>query len=180
MSSLYVQPSAATRLPKGGIWQRGLALGIDFILAWLPSGILGADRPAVAGLVFVVTWFCLRVLLVAKNQGQSLGHWALDLKVVDNKFGKLPGMTALAKREGVVGLGALLTMFALGNLWRNGEMALLILPLAVDCAVALIDRVHRQAFHDRLAQTLVIYTYRGYSLDRKLQKLFAQARRRVK
>lgn len=180
MSSLYVQPSAATRLPKGGIWQRGLALGIDFVLVWLLSGILGADRPVVAGLVFVVTWFGLRVLLVAKNQGQSLGQWAFDLKVVDNKFGKVPDLPALAKREGVIGLGALLTMFALGSLRQNVGMALLILPLAVDCAIALTDRVQRQAFHDRWAQTLVIYTYRGYSLDRKLQKLFAQARRHVK
>lgn len=178
MSSLYVQPPASTRLPKGGIWQRGVALAIDFVVVWLPS-ILAGNQWVVQGLVFLVGWFGLRVLLVAWNQGQSLGHWALDMKVVDPKFGKVPGLAELSKREGITGLGALLTMFALGSLGRNVGMLLLVLPLAGDCAIALTDRALRQAFHDRVAQTLVIYTHRGYSLDRKVKRWVAQIRRRV-
>lgn len=126
MSSLYVQPPVSTRLPKGGIWERGVALAIDFVVVWLPSILAG--QWVVQGLVFLVGWFGLRVLLVAWNQGQSLGHWALDMKVVDPKFGKVPGLAKLSKREGITGLGALLTMFALGSL--GGVGMLLILPLA--------------------------------------------------
>lgn len=175
MSSLYIQPPASTRLPKGGIWQRGVALAIDFVVVWLPTILAGNQW--VQGFVFLVGWFGLRVLLVAWNQGQSLGHWALDMKVVDPKFGKVPGLAELSKREGITGLGALLTMFALGSLGRVGM--LLVLPLAGDCAIALTDRALRQAFHDRVAQTLVIYTHRGYSLDRKVKRWVAQIRRRV-
>lgn len=178
MSSLYVQPPASTRLPKGGIWQRGVALGIDFVVVWLPTSILSGNQ-WVQGLVFLVGWLGLRVLLVAWNQGQSLGHWALDMKVVEPKFGKVPGLAELSKREGITGLGALLTMFALGNLGRNLGMLLLVLPLVGDCAIALSDRALRQAFHDRVAQTLVIYTHRGYSLDRKIKRWVAQIRRDV-
>jgi len=180
MSSLYAQPSAAARLPKGGLWQRGAALSIDFVGAWLLGTILGGNQPVAQGFVFLATWFCLRVVVVDRNQGQSLGHWALDMKVIDGKSGKVPLFSELVKREGVVGFGALLAMFALGNWWRNVGMVILILPLAVDCGIALSDPVFRQAFHDRLARTVVIYTYRGYSLDRKAQNWFAQVRRRMK
>jgi len=180
MSSLYVQPSAAARLPKGGIWQRGAALLIDFVGAWLLSATLGGNQPVAQGFVFLVAWFCLRVVVVDRNQGQSLGHWALDMKIIDGKLGKVPLFSELLKREGVVGLGALLAMFALGNWWRNIGMVLLLLPLAIDCSLALSDPVFRQTFHDRLARTVVIYTHRGYSLDHKVQKWFAQVRRRMK
>ncbi len=179
MSSLSVQPNSI-RLPKGGIWQRGVALAIDFVVVWLLSAVLAGNQLAVQGLVFLVAWFSLRVLLVARNQGQSLGHWALDMKVVDRKLGKVPGLAELSKREGITGLGSLLIVIALANLGRNAGMLLLGLPLAADCAIALADRVLRQAFHDRVAQTMVIYTYRGYSLDRKIIKLVAQARHRVR
>lgn len=180
MSSLFVQPSAATRLPKAGIWPRGAALLIDFFGAWLLGAILGGNQPAAQGFIFLVAWFCLRVVVVDRNQGQSLGHWALDLKIVDGKSGKVPLFSELLKREAVVGLGALLTMFALGNLWVNVGMVVLLLPLAIDCSLAFSDPVFRQAFHDRLARTIVIYTHRGYSLDRKVPQWFAQVRHRMR
>ena len=37
-----------------------------------------------------------------------------------------------------------------------------------------------QAFHDRIARTVVAQTRRGYSLDLKVKKLIAQSRQRVK
>ncbi|HEY9847700.1 MAG TPA: RDD family protein [Candidatus Caenarcaniphilales bacterium] len=168
------------RLPKAGVWQRGYALSIDFAVVWLVSAILSANQIVVQSFVFGLAWFGLRVVLVVNNQGQSLGRWALDMKVVEAKLGKKPGFLELSKREGIVGLGALLTIIGLSNLSRNATAVLLIIPLAVDCAVALTEPIRRQAFHDRLANTLVIYTHRGYSLDRKVRKLFAQVRRRVR
>jgi hypothetical protein len=62
----------------------------------------------------------------------------------------------------------------------NGiSMLLLIFPLAADCCSALADEDAQQAFHDRMAKTLVIQTRRGFSLDLRLKKIFAQVRRRV-
>jgi hypothetical protein len=50
----------------------------------------------------------------------------------------------------------------------------------VDCGLALLDTQRQQAGHDRLARTLIVESRRGYSLDLKLKKLFAQVQRRVK
>jgi len=50
----------------------------------------------------------------------------------------------------------------------------------VDCGFAFVDNDFRQAFHDRIASTVVIQTRRGYSLDIKLKKIVAAASRRVK
>lgn len=181
--SLYVAEPAFSRFPKAPIWRRGVASGIDFVVVWLLSSILAANQSgsqAVQVFVFIVAWLGLRVILVAKNQGQSLGHWALDMKVVDTKLTKVPGLAELAKREGVIGLAALLIMIALGNLFYRPGLLVLLIPLISDCAFAFTDPTRRQTFHDRLARTMVISTHRGYSLDLKVKKLLTQARRRVK
>jgi hypothetical protein len=63
----------------------------------------------------------------------------------------------------------------------NGiSLLLLITPLAVDCGLALGDAEARQAFHDRVGNTIVIQTRRGFSLDLRLKKLFTQMSRRMK
>lgn len=63
----------------------------------------------------------------------------------------------------------------------NGiSLLLLSAPLAADCGVALADQDVQQAFHDRVAQTIVIQTRRGFSLDLRLKQLVAQMRRRVR
>lgn len=179
---LYVT-EPASRFPKAPIWRRGLASTIDFVFVWLLSSILAANQSgsqAVQVFVFIIAWLGLRVLLVAKNQGQSLGHWALDMKVVDVKLNKVPGIAELAKREGLVGLAAILITVALGNLFSYPGLLILLTPLIVDCAFAFTDSARRQALHDRLARTMVISTRRGYSLDLKIKKLLSQARRRVR
>jgi hypothetical protein len=51
--------------------------------------------------------------------------------------------------------------------------------LAADCGNALADEEAQQAFHDRVAQTIVIQTRRGFSLDIRLKKLFAKLRRHM-
>jgi uncharacterized RDD family membrane protein YckC len=103
------------------------------------------------------------------------------MKVLDAKYAKVPGLVTLAKREGILGGCALLAMIGLRIGLANGiSMLLLITPLLADWGVVLADPEAQQAFHDRIAKTIVIQTRRGFSLDLRLKKLFAQMRRRMK
>jgi uncharacterized RDD family membrane protein YckC len=168
-----------TRFPKVPIERRAAAFFIDFVGAWLVSAILGFN-PFLQAVVFLLAWMTLRVVVVSRNQGQSLGRWALDMKVLDAKYSKIPELLTLAKREGILGFCALLAMIGLSIGLANGiSMLVLATPLAVDCGIALADEENQQAFHDRIAQTAVIQTRRGYSLDLRLKKLVAQVRRRM-
>ena len=168
-----------TRFPKVPIERRAAAFFIDFVAVWLVSSLLGFNV-FVQIVVFMLSWTALRVVFVSSNQGQSLGRWALDMKVLDIKYSKIPGLLTLAKREGILGFCALLAMLGLNIGLANGiSMLLLIFPLAADCCSALADEDAQQAFHDRMAKTLVIQTRRGFSLDLRLKKIFAQVRRRV-
>lgn len=171
---------AYTRFPRVQIWRRGVAFLIDFGGIWLLSSLLGGNSPgfqAAQLVVFVVAWYGARVLLVYRNQGQSLGRWALDMKVLDAESGKVPSLQALYKREAVTGLGALLVAIALSNIPKNAGVVLLIVPLAIDCGIALADTRARQTFHDRITGTVMVTTRRGYSLDIKVKRLVAEVRR---
>lgn len=170
------------RFPQVPIERRFYAFLIDFVAVWLVSSMAGGN-PFLRVLVFMALWLGMRVVLVSSNQGQSLGRWALDMKVLDAKYGKLPGLLTLTKREGILGVCALLAMFGF-NVLANGismllSMLLLIAPLGVDCGIALSEPEKQQAFHDRIAQTLVIQTRRGFSLDLRLKRWVAQIRRRM-
>jgi uncharacterized RDD family membrane protein YckC len=168
---------------KVPVWRRGAALAIDLLAVGLLSSLIGGSITAVA-FVFIVAWLGMRVIWVAKNQGQSLGRWALDMKVVDARIGGTPGLQELLKREAVVGAGAMLFYVGLLSLWNLGSGAawalMLFIPLPVDCSFAYADRRLRQAFHDQISRTLVAQTRRGYSLDLKIKRLVAEAQRRVK
>jgi uncharacterized RDD family membrane protein YckC len=182
MSSLYAEP-VFSRLPKAKIWRRGVASTIDFAIASMLSVIAVSNQAGLQigqWLFFLLVWFILRVVIVSKNQGQSLGHWALDMKVVDDRFAKIPGLKELAKREGILGLEALLILIVFSSLNLGLVIFLLVAPLAIDCGIALTEPLRRQALHDRVARTVVIQTFRGYSLDLKVKKIFAQARRRMR
>lgn len=169
-----------TRFPKVPIERRAGAFVIDFVGVWLASAVLGFNVFFLQVLVFMLAWMALRVVVVSSNQGQSLGRWALDMKVLDAKYSKIPGMLMLAKREGILGGCALLAMIGLHIGLANAiSMLLLLTPLAVDCGKALADEEVQQAFHDRVANTIVIQTRRGFSLDLRLKKIFAQLRRRM-
>jgi uncharacterized RDD family membrane protein YckC len=162
------------RFPKVPIERRTAAFVIDFLGVWLVSSFVPSMLFQM--LVFMLLWLGLRVLMVSSNQGQSLGRWALDIKVLDAK-GKIPGLITLAKREGIVGFCALLAMIGLRIGLANGiSLLLLISPLAADCGVAFADAEAQQAFHDRIAKTFIIQSRRGFSLDLRLKKLFAQVR----
>jgi len=167
------------RLPRAKLWRRSAATSIDFVLAWFISVLLGGNQGLAEAIVFVVAWAGLRVFLPLRNQGQSPGHWAVDTKVVDEELGRVPLLGDLGRREGVSGGAALLALLALESLWTNPAGALLIGPLVLDCGLAFADPM-RQTFHDRWGGTTVIGTRRGYSLDLKVKKLFAQARRFMK
>ncbi len=62
----------------------------------------------------------------------------------------------------------------------NAWALLLVIPLLVDCGFAYVDRELRQAFHDQIADTIVVGTRRGYSLDLRLKRLFADFNRDVR
>lgn len=169
--------SIYTRFPKVPIERRAAAFAIDFVGVWLVSSFV--TNILFQALVFMLLWLGLRVVLVSRNHGQSLGSWALDMKVLDAK-GRMPGLLTLAKREGLLGFCALLAKIGIGIGLTNGiSLLLLISPLAVDCGVALGDAESQQAFHDRIAKTFIIQTRRGFSLDLRLKKIVAQVRQRV-
>lgn len=168
-----------TRFPKVPIERRAAAFLIDFVGVWLVSSLVGGNF-LFQTLVFILFWLGMRVVLVSRNLGQSLGCWALDMKVLDTN-GKIPGLLTLAKREGILGFCALLAMIGFGVGLAN-PISLLVLtaPLAADCGIALGDAEAQQAFHDRIAKTFIIQTRRGFSLDLRLKKMFAQMKRRMK
>lgn len=166
------------RFPMVPMPRRIAAFAIDMLAVGLLSLLFGRQANMV---MFIVFWLGLRVIVVAQNQGQSLGRWALDMKVINPKYRAVPGLLELTKREAITGLGALLAWIGLLSLSpTNGLLLVLPIPLFVDCGLAFTDDEYRQAFHDRIAQTIVIQTRRGYSLDIKLRRLFAQAGRRMK
>ncbi|MEC4813018.1 MAG: RDD family protein [Scytonema sp. PMC 1069.18] len=171
MSIEHIPPK---HYPKVEFGRRGLAWGLDFLVVWIGSSLLGSSQLGVhiiQILVFAIAWGILRVIVPYNNQGQSLGRWAFDIKVMDVETEKIPDLQSLFKREGIIGLGALLVAIALSNIIRNPTAILLMIPLAIDCGKALSDPQWRQAFHDRYARTVVISSRRGYSLDIKVKRL---------
>ncbi len=167
------------RFPKVPMERRAGAFFIDFVAVWLVSSFVTSI--VLQMLVFMLLWLGMRVVLVSSNQGQSLGRWALDMKVLDAKYSKIPGLLTLAKREGILGFCAVLATLGLRIGLANGiSLLLLTAPLAADCGAAFTDVEAQQAFHDRIAQTIVIQTRRGFSLDIRLKQLVAQMRQRMK
>ncbi|MEH2287116.1 RDD family protein [Nostoc sp.] len=173
--------------PKAEIERRGMALGLDFLGVWLISSLLGSSGIGIQFveiLVFVILWLVLRVLVVYNNQGQSLGRWAFDLKVLSVEDGevvsRIPDLLSLMKREAIIGLGALLVSIALSNIRANPTAILLVIPLAIDCGTAFYDTQMRQALHDRYCGTFIVSSRRGYSLDIKIKRLVENMRRNVR
>ncbi|AFY48211.1 hypothetical protein Nos7524_2369 [Nostoc sp. PCC 7524] len=173
--------------PKAEINRRGMALGLDFIVVWLVSSLLGSNQigfQLIQILVFIFGWLILRVLLAYNNQGQSLGRWAFDLKVLEVQngqvVGRIPQLQVLLKREAIIGFGAILVSIALSNIRANPTVILLVIPLAIDCGAALSDTQMRQTLHDRYAGTFIVSSRRGYSLDIKIKRLVETLRRNVR
>lgn len=158
------------RFPKVPIERRASAFLIDFVTVWLISAFFTG---LLRWLVFILAWLILRVIVAERNYGQSLGRWALDIKLIDARFSKVPSINTLIKREAITGGLALLAMIGLNINFNNGlSMLILISPLIVDGCIALTDEQYNQAYHDRLVETIVIQTQRGFSLDLRLKKWF--------
>jgi uncharacterized RDD family membrane protein YckC len=173
-----------TRLPKVQIWRRGAALLIDYwVVALFSSLATSSSEPGVGldqALLFLLLWLGMRVILVTMNQGQSLGRWALDMKVVDTRFARLPEMVDLFKREGLMGIEVLLVHIGLEYIAPGSGIGLLLfLPLAIDCSIVNTDPLARQAFHDRIAGTVIGATRRGYSLDLKVKRWYRLGKKRI-
>lgn len=173
--------------PKPEIIRRGMALGIDFLGTWLVSSLLGSSNLGIQFaqiFVFILTWLILRVLIVYNNQGQSLGRWAVNLKVLEVEngqiVGRIPELQALLQREGILCFSTLLLSIGLSNIIANPTAILLVLPLAIDCGSALSDTQMRQALHDRYAKTVIVSSRRGYSLDLKVKRLVEKMQRNVR
>nr|WP_232315046.1 RDD family protein [Picosynechococcus sp. PCC 7003] len=166
------------RFPKVPLDRRFWAFFVDFIVAWIISGLGGFT---LQWLVFLVVWFGLRVFLVSRNQGQSLGSWAFDIKVIDIRY-RVPEIINLSKREGILGFAAMLAMYGIQSFFLMGNgisLILLVSPLLTTCGVAIADEEFNQAFHDRIAETYMIQTQRGFSLDLRLKQILAELRQNM-
>ena len=168
------------KYPKVPLNRRVGAFAIDFLTVWFISSFF-ASNLFFQWLVFLPTWFIMRVIIVEKNRGQSLGRWAFDMKAIDPRFDRLPELLALAKREAILGCCSALAIAGLQINVRNGlSMLLLLAPLLVDCSLALLDEENNLAFHDRVAQTFMVQTERGFSLDLRAKKIFGQIQRSMR
>lgn len=170
------------RLPKVPTWRRGAALLIDYWAVSLVSSLAtSSSEPGVGvdeALLFLLLWLGMRIILVTMNQGQSLGRWALDMKVVDIRFGRIPELVDLFKREGLMGIEALLVHIGLEYIRPGSGVGLfLLLPLGIDCSLVNTDPFAKQTFHDRIAGTFICATRRGYSLDLKIKRWYRLGRR---
>ncbi len=163
-------PPSYRRFPKVPIDRRAYAFLLDFVTVWFLSSFF---QGLIKDLVFLVIWLILRVIIVEKNKGQSLGSWSFDIKVIDLRFQRVPGLKELTKREAILGFAAMLAMVGLNINFKNGlSMLIFITPLIIDCGLAIGDEEYNQAFHDRISNTIVIQTKRGFSLDLRLKKLW--------
>ena len=174
----YLKPDYR-KYPKVPLDRRAWAFAIDFLSVWFISAFF-ATNLIVQWIVFLTCWGISRILIVDKNSGQSLGNWLYDIKIIDPRFNRVPDLISLSKREALVGVGAALAIAGLQNFTSGLSLLLLLTPLAVDCSLALIDEETNLAGHDRLAQTFMVQTERGFSLDLRLKKVFGQIQRSMR
>jgi uncharacterized RDD family membrane protein YckC len=165
---------AYNRLPLASLPTRLGAFIIDFLacflLAQLVRELLGLSGGFWLQTFFIPIWLSDRALA----NGQSLGRWAMSLKVVNMNFGKTTGTLALLKREGLILTFLLLVISSLDS---NGTITSLTIfapiPLIVELVFASADTLKRQTIHDRLSESIVVFTRRGLQLDLKLSKWFS-------
>ena len=174
----YLKPDYR-KYPKVPLDRRAWAFAIDFLSVWFISAFFAASL-IVQWLVFLACWWIFRVLIVDKNNGQSLGSWLYDFKIIDPRFNRIPDLLSLSKREAIVGVGSALAIAGLQNFTSGLSLLLLLTPLAVDCSLALVDEETNLAGHDRLAQTFMVQTERGFSLDLRFKKIFGQIQRSMR
>ncbi|MDC0832949.1 hypothetical protein AY599_00600 [Leptolyngbya valderiana BDU 20041] len=169
------------RVPRVPLWRRGCAFALDSAIAWFLCAMLGGPNGFAQFVSFALAWLAMRVVVASSNYGQSPGRWAFDMRVVDNRYKRTPGLVELAKREGMAGLFAFWAIsgfFSLAS--RNAFYLLGLVPLSIDLGIAWFDPLDPSALHDRIANTRVVATRRGYSLDVKAKKWVALIRQNMK
>ncbi len=170
-------PPTDRRFPKVPIDRRAYAFLLDFVTVWFLSSFF---KGLLKDLIFLGIWLILRVIIVEKNKGQSLGSWSFDIKVIDLRFLRVPGLKELMKREAILGFAAMLAMVGLNINFKNGlSMLIFMTPLIIDCGLAIGDEEYNQAFHDKISNTIVIQTKRGFSLDLRLKKLWKIIKQKI-
>jgi uncharacterized RDD family membrane protein YckC len=173
---MYQEKLPYRQFPKVPLERRIYAFLIDFVIIWIISSLV--TDIFLEFLTFCLLWFILRIVVVDRNRGQSLGRWALDIKIKDARFNKIPPIVSLFKREGIICLASFLAMIGLNEAFTHPISTLLLIsPLLIDGGLVITDEELNQAFHDRIAQTIVIQTQRGFSLDLRLKKLFKEVKR---
>jgi len=164
------------RVPRAPLWRRGYAMSLDFLIASLVCALLTNNNWFGQLVTFNFAWLAIRAVVPASNFGQSPGRWAFDIRTVDQRYERTPGVYELLRREAIAGNAAFLAYTgwrALGSL--NAFYLLFLIPLAVDVGFAWLEPGKPFAFHDRIGQTVVVVTRRGYSLDLKVKKWLAIA-----
>ena len=133
---------------KAGLTCRLMALLLDGLLIWviffviLLAGIVaGTDEHESRGGFLTATFFLAAIAYTALSlwflfQGKTLGKWLLDIGVVHNINGNVPGLGRMLVRE-IIGKFFSGLFFGTGYLW------------------AIWDR-NGQTWHDKLAGTLVV------------------------
>jgi uncharacterized RDD family membrane protein YckC len=174
---------AYNRYSLAQMGQRVAASGIDIVACLMLSSFLealvGIDAASGAGeLIFCFVWLFNRVLLPTKNQGQSVGRWAMNLRVVDMEFGNTANIAALVRREAAILIAMLIWISSLDSL--TGAVILALVPVVVDIAPAFVDIDRRQALHDKIGGTIVINSRKGFELEQKLLSFFGQANKFVR
>ena len=172
------QQTLYRRSPRAPFERRAYAFLIDFILVWLISSLV--TNLFLEYIVFLLLWLAVRVIVVQNNKGQSLGRWAMDLKVVNLKLNRLPSLIDLTKREAILGSIAFIAMLGFKvNFQDILLMFLLLTPLLVDGITIFSDDQYSQSLHDRFTGTAITQTRRGFSLDLRVKKLIKQAQKKL-
>ena len=169
------------QLPIADLRRRIGAAAIDFVIALGVSSIIASalgGGALGAWLFFLICWYVIRVLFVLNNQGQSPGHWALDMKVVQENSGRMPRQEWMLRREAAIGFVCSLLLISLQNQSYGILIFVLAIPVGFDGWCASTDRQLGQTLHDRWGRTVVINTVRGYSLDLKVQQWIADFQER--
>ena len=167
------QETLYRRSPKAPFERRAYTFLIDFILVWLISSLV--TNLFLEFIVFTFLWLALRAIVVQANKGQSLGRWAMDLKIIDLKLNRPPSLLNLCKREAILATIAFAAMIGLKINFRDILLMFLFLtPIIVDTVTVFSDDENSQSLHDRFANTIITQTRRGFSLDLRIKKLIKE------
>lgn len=166
---------SSTRTRAAGFWVRGFAFGLDVIAVFLMSLPLQAFVPESLKSAAFFSLALLYTIAAHGRWGQTLGKAALEIEVVSTDNRRRPGLVAAALRA-LVQLGPMYV--ATGAFWfaqtvytGNKALSLLtgillaisVLAIPIEGALAAWMTPHKRAVWDRISHTMV--RYRGTQSD---------------